>query len=170
MKKCIFLMVCLCLMTIQASAQDVLNEVLRTSEKTLNDTTKDMEARKVALFKFDACTYMRDKLLPPVVMLSKNVNRDSLNVRIRFLNEQTYAMSVFITLYQKRMNEASKKNKTLVSTLFKQATFDHKLFNDEDTEYTLTYYNAQDFPLPFTLDCNWVKTLAFVRSIDWTKL
>lgn len=166
----IILLFALTLSIAKASAQDVLNEVLRTSDAIINDTTKSMDERRTALFKFDAMTYMRSKILPPYVMLDKNLSKDTLNVKVRYLNEQAYAMSVYITLYQKRLKEASKKNKPLVTQFFKQATIDHKAFKDEDTEFTLAYYNTPDVPTPFCLDCDWVSTLAFIRSIDWSKL
>ena len=169
-KRYIILLFALTLSIAKASAQDVLNEVLRTSDAIINDTTKSMDERRTALFKFDAMTYMRSKILPPYVMLDKKLNKDTLNVKVRYLNEQAYAMSVYITLYQKRLKEASKKNKPLVTQFFKQATIDHKAFKDEDTEFTLAYYNTPDAPTPFCLDCDWVSTLAFIRSIDWSKL
>lgn len=166
----IILLFALTLSIAKASAQDVLNEVLRTSDAIINDTTKSMDERRTALFKFDAMTYMRSKILPPYVMLDKNLSKDTLNVKVRYLNEQAYAMSVYITLYQKRLKEASNKNKPLVTQFFKQATIDHKAFEDADTEFTLSYYNTPDAPIPFCLDCDWVSTLAFIRSIDWSKL
>lgn len=166
----IILLFALTLSIAKASAQDVLNEVLRTSDAIINDTTKSMDERRTALFKFDAMTYMRSKILPPYVMLDKNLSKDTLNIKVRYLNEQAYAMSVYITLYQRRLKEASSKNKPLVTQFFKQATIDHKAFKDADTEFTLAYYNTPDVPTPFCLDCDWVSTLAFIRSIDWSKL
>ena len=77
-------------------------------------------------------TYMRSKILPPYVMLDKNLSKDTLNIKVRYLNEQAYAMSVYITLYQKRLKEASNKNKLLVTQFFKQATIDHKAFKNTD--------------------------------------
>ena len=37
-----------------ASAQDVLNEIVKTSFATVNDTTQNIEVRKTAVFKYDA--------------------------------------------------------------------------------------------------------------------
>ena len=87
----IILLFALTLSIAKASAQDVLNEVLRTSDAILNDTTKSMDERRTALFKFDAMTYMRSKILPPYVMLDKNLSKDTLNIKVRYLNEQAYA-------------------------------------------------------------------------------
>ena len=164
------ILIALCLFSTRGTAQDVLNEILRTSDAIINDSTKSLDARKEAIFKFDAMTYQRGKILPPYVMLDKHANADSLNYKIKYLNEQAYAMNVYITLYHKRINEAKDKDKAIITSLFKQATLDHKLFNDPDTEFTMTYCDRKDYPIQFCLDCNWVTTLAFIRSIDWSKL
>ena len=76
----IILLFALTLSIAKASAQDVLNEVLRTSDAIINDTTKSMDERRTALFKFDAMTYMRSKILPPYVMLDKNLSKDTFHV------------------------------------------------------------------------------------------
>lgn len=156
------------LMFTPASAQDVLNEIVKTSLATVNDTTQNIEVRKMAIFKYDAMSYLRSKALPPSDLLGENINLTKVNGTIRALNEQALAMNQYVTLYLKRLNEAKKKNKKLVTNLFKQATIDHKLYNDEDTEVTLAYYNRDDYPIQFCLDCDWVKTLAFIRTIDWS--
>lgn len=156
------------LMLTSASAQDVLNEIVKTSLATVNDTTQNIEVRKMAIFKYDAMSYLRSKALPPSDLLGENINLTKVNGTIRALNEQALAMNQYVTLYLKRLNEAKKKNKKLVTNLFKQATIDHKLYNDEDTEVTLAYYNRDDYPIQFCLDCDWVKTLAFIRTIDWS--
>lgn len=156
------------LMFTSASAQDVLNEIVKTSLATVNDTTQNIEVRKMAIFKYDAMSYLRSKALPPSDLLGENINLTKVNGTIRALNEQALAMNQYVTLYLKRLNEAKKKNKKLVTNLFKQATIDHKLYNDEDTEVTLAYYNRDDYPIQFCLDCDWVKTLAFIRTIDWS--
>ncbi len=153
-----------------AHAQDVLNEIVKTSYKTLNDTTLSLEVRKVAVFKYDAMGYLRSRVLQPSEMLSDSVNLDTLNARIRFLNEQALAMNQLVTVYQRRLKEAKPKNTYIVTSIFKQATFDHRLFNDEDTDLVLSYYKTTDYPIPFCLDCDWVKSLAFIRSMDWSKL
>lgn len=170
MKKYALIFFVLCLATVHAKAQDVLNEIIRTSERTLNDTTKTLEERKIAMFKWDAMNYLRDKILPPFLMLDKNANSDSINTRIKFLNEQAYAMNVYITVYQKRLAEAKDKNKPLVSRFFKQATYEHKLFRDPNTEVTMAYNQRQDYPIQFCIDCNWVQTLDFIRKVNWNKL
>lgn len=168
MKKLVLMISFLGLMFTSASAQDVLNEIVKTSLATVNDTTQNIEVRKMAIFKYDAMSYLRSKALPPSDLLGENVNLTKVNSTIRALNEQALAMNQYVTLYLKRFKEAKKKNKKVVTDLFKKATFDHKLYNDDDTEVTLAYYNRDDYPIQFCLDCDWVKTLAFIRTIDWS--
>ena len=170
MKKLILLFFVCCVSAASVHAQDVLNEIVRTSQATTNDTTLSKEVRKVAVFKYDAATYLRSKVLQPAEMLSDSVDIAKVNANIKFLNEQAYAMNQYVSLFLKRLGEAKKRNKTLVQSLFKEATVNHKLFGDMDTELTLAYYKRDDYPVQFCLDCDWVKTLAFIRSIDWSKI
>lgn len=170
MRKIIITLSLLATMLTPASAQDVLNEIVKTSQAIVNDTTQSMEVRKTAVFKYDALTYLRSKLLPPSAVLSDNVDLKKFNELIRTLNEQALAMNQYVTLYEKRLKEAKKKNKDVVMKLFKMATKDHPYFQDDDTEVTMAYYNREDYPVQFCLDCNWVKTLEFIRTIDWSGL
>ncbi len=89
---------------------------------------KSLEDRKTAVFKYDAMTYLRSKLLQPADLLGKNVDLKKVNATIKVLNEQALAMNQYVTLYQKRLSEVKKKNRDIVTDLFKQATRDHKLF------------------------------------------
>lgn len=170
MKKYIITLVLLTTMMVPASAQDVLNEIVKMSQATVNDTTQNIVVRKTAVFKYDAMTYLRSKMLPASAVLSDNVDLKKFNEIIRTLNEQALAMNQYVTLYEKRLKEAKKKNKDVVMKLFKMATKDHPYFNDEDTEVTMAYYNREDYPVQFCLDCNWVKSLEFIRTIDWSGL
>lgn len=167
MKKILMISAFLSLACMPTAAQDVLNEIVKTSSAIVNDTTKSLEDRKVAVFKYDAMTYLRSKLLQPSLVLKNSKNYDAINQTVRILNEQALAMNEYVTLYLKRFYEAKKKNRDIVTNLFKQATRDHKYFSDTDTEVTLAYYDRTDYPIQFCLDCDWVKTLAFIRTIDW---
>lgn len=65
MKKFLFLIAVCCLITTATKAQDVLNEIVKTSLSITNDTTLSREVRKAAVFKYDAMSYLRSKVLPP---------------------------------------------------------------------------------------------------------
>ena len=168
MKKIIMTVMLMGMALIPASAQDVLNEIAKSSLAIVNDSTQSIEIRKTAVFKYDAVTYLRSKLLQPADLVGDSIDLKSVNAAVKTLNEQAFAMNTYVDLYIKRLASSKKKNRSMVSSLFKQATFDHKLFNDEDTEVTLAYYNRNDYPIQFCIDCDWVKTLAFIRTIDWS--
>ena len=119
MKRMIIAMALIALTFASASAQDVLNEIVKTSFATVNDTTQNIEVRKTAVFKYDAMTYLRSKLLQPADLLDKNVDLKKVNATIQVLNEQALAMNQYVDLYQKRLYEAKKKNRDIVTNLFK---------------------------------------------------
>ena len=168
MKKTILTVLLMGMALTPISAQDVLNEIAKSSLAIVNDSTQSIEVRKTAVFKYDAVTYLRSKLLQPADLVGDSIDLKAVNVAVKTLNEQAYAMNAYVDLYVKRLTSSKKKNRSIVSSLFKQATFDHKLFNDDDTEVTLAYYNRKDYPVQFCIDCDWVKTLAFIRTIDWS--
>lgn len=113
MKRMIIAMALIALTFASASAQDVLNEIVKTSFATVNDTTQNIEVRKTAVFKYDAMTYLRSKLLQPADLLDKNVDLKKVNATIQILNEQALAMNQYVALYQKRLYEAKRRTEIL---------------------------------------------------------
>ena len=113
MKKFLFLIAVCCLITTATKAQDVLNEIVKTSLSITNDTTLSREVRKAAVFKYDAMSYLRSKVLPPNVLLEQKISADSLNACIKMLNEQAYAMNQYVTLYQKRLQASHHRPQTV---------------------------------------------------------
>lgn len=169
MKKTLMIVLMCLTMTTQVSAQDVLNDIVNRAYTLFNDTTKNKQDRQVALFKYDALTYLRTRVIQPKDVMSDNVDYDKLNAKIKLLNEQAFAMNTYINVYLTRLSEVKKKNKDMVKYYFRQTTKDHPFFSDEnDLEYVDAYYNQEDFPLPFSLNCDWVKSLEFIRSMDWS--
>jgi hypothetical protein len=167
MKKTILAITLLFLLAIPANAQDVLKDILKTSTAIANDTTKNINDRKIAVFKVDELNYMKGKVAPDILAKSKDMK--FFNEQIKMLNEQSLAMKIYCDLYLKREAECKKKNRDKVKEIFKQATKDIPLFQEEDEELNNSYYNRDDYPLQFALNCNWVKTLELIRQIDWSK-
>lgn len=169
MKKILFTLLLAAISSAGVQAQDVLKEIVKSSTAVCNDTTKDMASRKIAVFKVDECNYMRSKVFLNV--LSHKLTDAQINEKVKLLNEQSYAMFQYINLYLKRLTEAEKdKQKALVTQYFKQATMDYPLFHDTDTELIRSYYDRDDYPLQFSLDCNWVQALKVIRAMNWAKL
>ena len=64
MKKFLFLIAVCCLITTATKAQDVLNEIVKTSLSITNDTTLSREVRKAAVFKYDAMSFCAPRCCP----------------------------------------------------------------------------------------------------------
>ncbi|MDD7461020.1 MAG: hypothetical protein SO013_04700 [Prevotella sp.] len=154
MKKILFATLLCCFTVVSASAQDVYKEILRLSKAVAKDTKKDIEARKIATFKVDELQYMAMKTI--------ELMPDS---SARVLDVQAYAMYEFVNLFVKRLSEAKKKtDKDIVKTRFMNASINHSRFNDMDKDLVWSYYSNPNYITRFSLDTDWVKALAEVRS------
>lgn len=146
-------------MLISVSAQDIYNEVVRMQKdfKTIKeDKSKKLEERQVASFKWDAIEYMLYK------------GREDSTFTERQLGEQTYAMTEFVSLFFKRLGESNKsKNREIAYVRFQNASLNNSLFHDMDKDLVLAYINKGKYPTPFSLDTDWVKALAEIRSKSW---
>ena len=81
------------------------------------------------------------------------------------LNEQSFAMHEFVSLYLDRLAKAKKKQeRDVIITVFRNASINHPLFNDMDKDLILAYYNNENYLTQFSLDTDWVKALAAVRK------
>lgn len=145
---------------LQMQAQQIYNEVTRMQKMFLaskQDKSKSLDERKIASFKWDAIEYMLYKA------------KDDTTFTEKALGEQTYAMTDFVNLFVKRLSEAGKdkSKREIVFQRFKNASINNSLFNDMDKDLVLAYYNSEKFITQFSLDTNWVKALAEIRSKSW---
>ena len=84
---------------------------------------------------------------------------------VRVLDVQAYAMYDFVNLFMRRLTEARKKaDKEKVMTRFREASINNSRFNDMDKELVLSYYDNPNYLTQFSLDTDWVKALAEIRS------
>ncbi len=159
MKKIILAFALCCAFTVNVSAQQIFNEVKnmqKSFEAIKYDKSKDMDERKVASFKWDAIEYMLYRA------------KDDSTFTENRLGEQTMAMTEFVNLYFKRLSEASNKEKKDIAVArFKNASVNNSLFQDMDKDLVLAYYDNPKFTTPFSLDTDWVKALAEIRSKSW---
>jgi hypothetical protein len=163
MKKIIMMAVLLCMTTVTVKAQDVFYEILRTSKAVAEDKSKDIETRKIATFKYDELSYMAMKVRDDV--LRDTTDLEFFNQTVKMLNEQSYAMHEFLTLYMKRLTSTKKKTeRDIIITVFRDASINNPLFNDLDKELVLAYYNNDNFITQFSLDTDWIKALEEVKK------
>ena len=163
MKKRIMMAVLLCMTTVTVKAQDVFYEILRTSKAVAEDKSKDIETRKIATFKYDELSYMAMKVRDDV--LRDTTDLEFFNQTVKMLNEQSYAMHEFLTLYMKRLTSTKKKTeRDIIITVFRDASINNPLFNDLDKELVLAYYNNDNYITQFSLDTDWIKALEAVKK------
>jgi hypothetical protein len=152
MKKIITLML-FCVFAAQASAQDIFNEVKRLMDgyqKVKNDTTQNLDVRKIATFKWDAIYYM--------VYQATDETEDELGVQVS-------SMIDFVNLYLKKLKDAKgKQDKEIIASKFKNATIENARFNDQDKEVIYAYVDNPDFLTQFSLDTDWEKALEEVKK------
>ena len=145
-----------CFMTLNVSSQDIFNEVKKlkdNAEALMNDTTKDLETRKIACFKNDALYYL----------IGKAATEDTFTEYE--LGVQANAMIDFVNLYMKRMAEVKKKkDRELIMIKFKDVTIQNSLFNDPDKELVYAYVDNDKYITQFSLDTDWTKALEAVRK------
>lgn len=145
-----------CFMTLNVSSQDIFNEVKKlkdNAEALMNDTTKDLETRKIACFKNDALYYL----------IGKAATEDTFTEYE--LGVQANAMIDFVNLYMKRMAEVKKKkDRELIMIEFKDVTIQNSLFNDPDKELVYAYVDNDKYITQFSLDTDWTKALEAVRK------
>lgn len=133
---------------LNASAQEIFQEVknlMDAYETVKNDTTQNLNARKLATFKFDAIYY-----------LIYQANEDVTEIE---LGQQVDAMIEFTALYLKRLDKASKKEKPAIMKQFTEVTLNNPHYNDMDKETIYAYVDNPNFVTNFSLDTDWVKAL-----------
>lgn len=160
MKKALFTLALLCNFTLSSQAQEIYKEVMKMQNnfKTIKyDKDKPMTERKTASFKWDVIEYLLYK------------GREDNTFTEKQLGIQTYAMTEFVNLFFKRLAEAKNNNskKEIAVTRFKNASLNNALFGDTDYELCRAYVNNSNFMTPFSLDTDWVKALAEIRSKSW---
>ncbi len=155
MKK-LFIFIALCLFTLHASSQEIYKAVLQMKadvENLANDTTKNIEARKIACFKYDALYYLIDKA------------GHTEHFSEYQLGTQANAMVEFVNLFVKRLSaEKKKKDKDVVLAIFKNASVSNPLFHDSEKDITYGYVDNENYLTQFSLDTDWPNALAAVKK------
>lgn len=153
MKKIFITLMLFCSFAMQSSAQEIYEEVkniMASYEAEKNDTTKNIELRKIATFKYDAIYYL-------LLQTEGETERE--------LGNQVASMIDFVNLFLERIQEGrkDKKNKELVLAKFKAASLEHAKYNDTDKETVYAYVDHPNFITQFSLDTDWIKALEAVK-------
>lgn len=141
---------------LSTSAQEIYDEVRRIEKEAktfANDPKNNLEARKIATFKYDAIYYLIDKASQEPLFSEYE------------LGVQTNAMIEFVNLFVSKLSTLKKnKDKDMLKAVFRTATINNSLFNDVDKEVIYSYVDNENFITQFSLDTDWPKALAEVQS------
>lgn len=155
MKKIIMLLMFCCSFAVQASAQEIMEEVKNIMdgyEKVKNDTSKDLEIRKIATFKWDAIYYM-------ILQAS-----DKGHMTEPELGLQVNAMIEFVNQFLADMKDNRKRNqKEVTLAKYRAASLKNPLYGDTDKDACYAYVDHPNFLTQFSLDTDWVKALEAVK-------
>lgn len=156
MKKLFIILALVCMSVLSTSAQEIYDEVRRIEKEAkafANDTKNNLEARKIATFKYDAIYYLIDKASQEPLFCEYE------------LGVQTNAMIEFVNLFVSKLSTLKKnKDKDMLKAVFRTATINNSLFNDVDKEVIYSYVDNENFITQFSLDTDWPKALAEVQS------
>ncbi|CDE34364.1 hypothetical protein [Leyella stercorea] len=156
MKKLFIILALVCMSVLSTSAQEIYDEVRRIEKEAkafANDTKNNLEARKIATFKYDAIYYLVDKASQEPLFSEYE------------LGVQTNAMIEFVNLFVSKLSTLKKnKDKDMLKAVFRTATINNSLFNDVDKEVIYSYVDNENFITQFSLDTDWPKALAEVQS------
>lgn len=156
MKKLFIILALVCMSVLSTSAQEIYDEVRRIEKEAkafANDTKNNLEARKIATFKYDAIYYLIAKASQEPLFSEYE------------LGVQTNAMIEFVNLFVSKLSTLKKnKDKDMLKAVFRTATINNSLFNDVDKEVIYSYVDNENFITQFSLDTDWPKALAEVQS------
>lgn len=156
MKKLFIILALVCMSVLSTSAQEIYDEVRRIKKEAkafANDTKNNLDARKIATFKYDAIYYLIDKASQEPLFSEYE------------LGVQTNAMIEFVNLFVSKLSTLKKnKDKDMLKAVFRTATINNSLFNDVDKEVIYSYVDNENFITQFSLDTDWPKALAEVQS------
>lgn len=156
MKKLFIILALICMSVLSTSAQEIYDEVRRIEKEAkafANDTKNNLEARKIATFKYDAIYYLIDKASQEPLFSEYE------------LGVQTNAMIEFVNLFVSKLSTLKKnKDNDMLKAVFRTATINNSLFNDVDKEVIYSYVDNENFITQFSLDTDWPKALAEVQS------
>ena len=140
-----------------AQGQEAYNELRQKAKTTISNPNANAVVKQISQFKLDALNYMAMKM--------REVMPDS---SATFLDKQAIAMDNFVNFYIERLiasMQLPNVEQVKMIKMFMDISFSNPLFNDKDTELTLSYYNCQECMTRFSLDTDWRKAAATVAYL-----
>lgn len=148
----IMLMVCS-----TTQAQQVYNELRKKAQTTVSNPQTNALVKQISQFKLDALNYLAIKM-----------REEMPDSTVTFLDKQAMAMDNFVNFYVEKLIESTQQPNAVqvkMIKMFMDASYSNPLFNDSDTELSLSYYNRADSLTRFSLDTDWRKAVAAIAYL-----
>lgn len=156
MKKALLTAFIFLLLSPEVKGQDIYEHILGNASRIVNSPTTSFTQNHIAAFKKVTLIYISDKACA-----------ENIPDRNHFLDVQAYCLSEFMTLLYTEVLENQHLNEdTKLQRLnrFTEATEKYPLFHDPDEATTLQFVRSGTELTPFSIDTDWEKALAHVRS------
>lgn len=152
----IFLFLMLSFFSMSMNAQEVYKAIRSKAMEERSNPLSSTVLRKYNQFKVDALDYMAIKM--------REQMPDS---TAQMLDDQAYAMSMFLNLYTKTILEHRTDPgayQVKIIKVFMDASYNNPLFRDTDKDLVLSYYSDGESMTRFSLDTNWPQALLAAES------
>ncbi len=147
MKKILLSLMLLAATTMTAGAQEIYTEVKRMAQTNADNSNADPLVRKINKFKVDALNYMAIKMREQMPdSTAELLDKEALSLHI-FINNYTNA------LVANAQQPAAHVQRVI--RVFMDASYSNPLFNDDDKEVVLSYFNDGNNMTRFSLDTDW---------------
>ncbi|MDE6688599.1 MAG: hypothetical protein K2J86_01700 [Prevotella sp.] len=147
MKKIIMTLMLLLTAMSNIQAQEIYTEVKRMAQANVDNSNADPLIRQINKFKLDALNYMAMKM-----------REEMPDSTAEFLDKEALSLHIFITNYTNSLVSNSQQpaaHQMKVIKAYMDASYSNPLFNDNDKEIVLAYFNDGNNLTRFSLDTDW---------------
>lgn len=147
MKKILMTLVLVLATTATVSAQEIFTEVKNMAQESIDNPATAPLVRQISQFKLDALNYMAMKM--------REAMPDS---TAEFLDKEALSLHIFINNYTNALvanGQQPAAHQMKVIKAFMDASYSNPLFNDDDKEMVLAYFNDGNNMTRFSLDTDW---------------
>ncbi len=143
--------------SVSTQAQQAYNQLRKKAQTTVDDASANQLVKQISQFKLDALNYLAIKM-----------REEMPDSAVTFLDKQSIAMDNFVNFYIEKLIASTQLpdvEQVKMTKMFMDISYSNPLFNDKDTELTLSYYNRADCLTRFSLDTDWAKAAAAVAYL-----
>ena len=148
MKKVLMtLVLALAASTATTHAQEIYTEVRKMAQESIDNPATTPQVRQISQFKLDALNYMAMKM-----------REEMPDSTAEFLDKEALSLHIFINNYTNALvanGQQPAAHQMKIIKAFMDASYSNPLFNDDDREMVLAYFNDGNSMTRFSLDTDW---------------